>query len=52
MIALSLPSTLAEIRAIALPMFSDAAVHSVNVLASFGEVTVLRNGDIFMKEAR
>jgi hypothetical protein len=48
----ALPSTLAEIRAIAEPMFSDSAVASVNVLASFGEVEVKRDGTIWMKEGK
>lgn len=47
-----LPSTLNEIRACAASMFSDPAVESVNVGASFGEVTVKRDGSIWMKEVR
>lgn len=43
-------STLDAIRAIAAPMFSDSAVRSVNVQATFGEVTVNRDGSIFMAE--
>ena len=43
-----LPSNLNEIRNAAAAMFSDPAVISVNVEATFGLVTVYRNGDIFM----
>jgi hypothetical protein len=42
------PTTLADIRKTAASMFADPAVISVNVIASFGEVTVYRNGDIYM----
>jgi hypothetical protein len=42
------PTTLTEIRNAAASMFSDSAVVSVNVEASFGMVTVYRNGEIFM----
>ena len=42
------PTTLADIRKTAASMFADLAVISVNVIASFGEVTVYRNGDIYM----
>jgi len=43
----TLPTTLTEIRNAANSMFSDDAVLSVNITASFGIVTVYRNGDIF-----
>lgn len=43
-----LPSNLSEIRAAAASMFSDPAVTSVNVQASFGLVRVMRDGSIFM----
>lgn len=43
-----LPSTLAEIRAIAAHWFKDKAVVSVNVQATWGHVTVERNGEIRM----
>jgi hypothetical protein len=43
-----LPSTLSEIRAAAASMFSDPAVISVNVQASFGLVQVMRDGTILM----
>jgi hypothetical protein len=38
------PTTLFEIRNAAKSMFSDPAVISVNIIASFGEVTVYRDG--------
>jgi len=38
------PTTLLEIRNAAKSMFSDPAVISVNIIASFGEVTVYRDG--------
>jgi hypothetical protein len=44
----NLPSNLNEIRNAAASIFSDPAVISVNVEATFGLVTVHRNGDIFM----
>jgi hypothetical protein len=44
----TLPTTLSEIREIAMPWFKDPAVHSVNIDTAFGQVTVHRNGDIFM----
>ena len=43
----TLPTTLTEIRNAAASMFADKAVISVNITASFGMVTVYRNGDIF-----
>ena len=43
----TLPSNLTEIRQAAASMFADPAVTSVNVQATFGLVTVYRNGDIF-----
>jgi hypothetical protein len=43
----TLPSNLTEIRQAAASMFTDPAVSSVNVQATFGLVTVYRNGDIF-----
>jgi hypothetical protein len=46
----SLPVTCDEIRAVAAHMFKDSAVHSVNVLASWGEVTVFPNGEIRMAQ--
>jgi hypothetical protein len=42
----TLPTTLNEIRNAASSMFSNPAVESVNVQATFGMVTVFRNGDI------
>jgi len=42
------PSTLLEIRNAAASMFNDKAVISVNIEASFGIVTVLRDGTIIM----
>lgn len=42
------PTTLTEIRNAAESMFNDAAVVSVNVEASFGVVTVFRDGSIRM----
>lgn len=45
----NLPATLTEIRAAAASMFADPAVVSVNVQASFGEVTVHRDGTITME---
>jgi hypothetical protein len=44
---MNLPTTLTEIRNAAASMFDDNAVVSVNVQASFGLVTVFRNGEIF-----
>lgn len=44
----TLPSTLAEIRAIAARIFKNPAALSVNVQATWGLVTVERNGDIRM----
>jgi hypothetical protein len=43
----TLPTTLTEIRNAAASMFADKAVISANITASFGMVTVYRNGDIF-----
>jgi len=42
------PTTLVEIRQSAECMWADPAVVSVNIIASFGEVTVHRNGQICM----
>lgn len=42
------PTTLADIRKAAASMFADPAVISINIIASFGEVTVYRNGRITM----
>ena len=42
------PTTLTEIRNAASSMFSDIGVHSVNVEASFGLVTVDREGNVKM----
>ena len=42
------PTTLLEIRNAAASMFNDKAVISVNIEASFGIVTVLRDGTIIM----
>lgn len=42
------PTTLTEIRNAAASMFADVAVHSVNVEASFGLVTVFRDGEVKM----
>jgi hypothetical protein len=44
----NLPSTISEIINCAASMFSDASVISVNVNASFGEVTVMRDGTVKM----
>jgi hypothetical protein len=43
-------STLDALRAIAAPMFTDPAVVSVNVQASFGIVTVYRDGQIITQD--
>lgn len=48
---MKLPSNLTEIKAVADHFFKDAAVVSVNVQATFGEVTVMRDGTIYMAEA-
>jgi len=42
----NLPQTLNEIREIAASSFSDSAVSSVNVSASFGDVVVFRDNTI------
>jgi hypothetical protein len=42
----TLPTTLTEIRTAAQNMFNHNAVISVNIEASFGMVTVYRNGEI------
>ena len=42
----TLPNTLNEIREIAASSFSDSAVSSVNVSASFGDVVVFRDNTI------
>jgi hypothetical protein len=42
------PTTLTEIRNAAASMFNDSAVLSVNIEASFGVVTVFRDGIIKM----
>jgi len=42
------PCTLAEIRALAAPVFKDKAVVSVNITAAFGLVEVLRCGTVKM----
>ena len=44
----NLPSTISEIINCAASMFSDSSVISVNVNASFGEVTVMRDGTVKM----
>ncbi len=46
----ALPSNLAEIRALAAKVFEDPAAVSVNIQATFGAVTVDRDGNVRMAE--
>lgn len=44
--AAQLPKTLTEIRNAAAATLANKFVHSVNILAAFGEVTVFKNGTV------
>lgn len=45
----TLPFTVSEVVSCAASMFSDPAVVTVNVIATFGECVVIRDGTVKLK---